>query len=163
VLERYLAGALPADQAEALEAHAGACDRCATILEARSRIEVAWPTERTPDASVRQAVLARIQQHERAQRRRRWAIPVSIAATLLVVFGLTRPPVKSGQRPPVAGSPAALAVERADGEFRRLDAARAELREAIAKQPGDVMLQRALQRLDAQRQSLEHLVREFES
>jgi hypothetical protein len=96
-------------------------------------------------------------------RSRRWVIPTAIAAGLLVVFGLTRPPVKSGQAPPTAGSPAAIAAERADGQFQQLDAARAELREALRSSPGDAGLRQALDRLDAQRRSLENLVQEFES
>ena len=142
----YLAGGLPTDAMEAFEAHAGECDRCAAILERRSRLEQVLPREVTPDPHQRSRVLDRVATMQRAQRRRRWAIPMTIAASLVVVFGLTRPQVKSGQRPPVAGSPAAIAAERADGEFQRLDAAREELRAALAEQPGDAMLQRALQR-----------------
>lgn len=162
-LEDYLAGRLPVAAAEALEAHAAECARCAPILEAQSRLDLALPRELTPDPRLREEVLARIASRGSAAQRRRWFVPVAIAAGVLLVLNLTRPPVKSGQRRPVYGSPAALAAESADAQFLQLDAARAELRAAIVKAPGDVTLQRALERLDAQRRSLENLIREFES
>jgi hypothetical protein len=161
-LEAYLAGHLAAAEAEALEIHAAACDRCGPVMESRTRLPERLPLEVTPAPSHRQHVLERLGA-QRTRRRGVWWVPVAIAAGLVLAFGLMRPPVKSGQGPPVHGSPAAIAAERADGEFRQLDAARAELRDAIAKRPGDPMLQRALQRLDAQRKSLENLIQEFES
>jgi hypothetical protein len=162
-LPRYLDGTLEPEACEALEIHAGDCERCAPILEERTRRSVPLAFELAPGASHREAVLARVARSPHSVRSRRWAIPMAIAAGLLVVFGLTRPPVKSGQAPPAAGSPAAIAAERADGQFQQLDAARAELREALRSSPGDPGLQQALDRLDAQRRSLENLVQEFES
>ena len=162
-LEQYLSGGLSASDSEALELHAAECAHCGPIMEARTRLDQVLPKEVAPDPARRTVVLAAVASRRAASRRRRWWVPVATAAGLLLAFGLLRPNTKSGQLPPVAGSPAAIAAERADGEFRQLDAARAELREAITKSPGDPMLVRALERLDAQRKSLEHLIQEFES
>lgn len=162
-LERYLAGTLSPGEADALELHAAECERCGPVLEARSRLDWSLIKEVAPDPLHRDRIMAQVASRRQATRRRQWFLPVAMAASALLAFGLMRPSVKSGQRSPVAGSPAAIAAERADGEFRQLDAARAELRDAIAKAPNDPMLQRALQRLDAQRKSLESLIREFES
>jgi hypothetical protein len=162
-LDRYLAGQLPDVEATALEEHAAGCERCGPLVETRSRLDQRLPTEVSPDPADRKRVLDRIVARGRARRRRRWVMPVAIAAGLVLAFGLTRPPVKSGQRPPADWLPATMAAERADGEFRRLDAARAELRDALTRQPGDPMLEQALARLDAQRKAMENLIREFES
>lgn len=162
-LEDYLVGRLAPRDAERVEAHAGECERCAAILEDRSRLTVTLPHEVVPEPRHRDAVLARVSAQRKTRRRAQWFIPTAIAAGLLLAFSMIMPTTKSGQRRAPAGSPGALAVERADGEFHQLDAARAELRDAIAKAPNDPMLQRSLQRLDAQRRSLENLIREFES
>jgi hypothetical protein len=162
-LDRYLAGQLSDVEATALEQHAAGCERCGPLLETRSRLDQRLTTEVSPDPADRRRVLDRIVARRSARRGRRWVMPLAIAAGLVLAFGLTRPPVKSGQRPTIEGLPAAMAAERADSEFRRLDAARAELRDALAKQPGDPILQQALERLDAQRKSMENLIREFES
>jgi hypothetical protein len=162
-MERYLSGSLSAAEAEALELHAGECERCGPVMESRTRLERVLPPELVPDPARRDAVLTAIATRTHQARRGRWWVPAVMAAGLMLAFGLTRPRAKSGQLPPVAGSPAAIAAERADGEFRQLDAARAELRDAIAKSPRDPVLLRALERLDAQRKSLENLIQEFES
>ena len=162
-LEPYLAGQLSEADSEALELHASECDRCGPLLEERGRLDLALAREVAIDPVHRDRVMTRIASRQRAVTRRQWWVPVAMAASALLVFGLLRPPVKSGQGPVVEGSPAAIAAERADGEFRHLDAARAELRDAIAKSPDDPMLHRALERLDAQRKSLENLIREYES
>jgi anti-sigma factor RsiW len=162
-LESYLAGRLGAAEAEALEAHAGGCERCAELLEQRSRLTIQLPREVQPAPATREAVLAAIGARGKVARRNRWFVPAAIAAGLLLAFSVMMPTTKSGQRRTFAGSPAALAAERADGEFQQLDAARAELRAALVAAPDDPMLRRTLDRLDAQRRSLENLIREFET
>ena len=162
-LESYLAGRLSSAEAEALEAHAGGCERCAELLEHRSRLPVRLPREVPPAPADREAMLVAIGSRGKAVRRSHWFVPTAIAAGLLLAFSMLMPTAKSGQRRALAGSPAALAAERADGEFRQLDAARAELRAALVDAPDDPMLQRTLDRLDAQRRSLENLIREFET
>lgn len=162
-VELYLAGELSPGEVEALEQHASECERCGPVMESRTRLDQALGKELAPDPVHRDVVLAAVAARRSRSRRRQWWVPAAMAAGVLMALGLLRPDVKSGQRPPVEGSPAALAAERADGEFRQLDAARAELRDAIAKSPSDPMLLRALERLDAQRKSLENLIQEFES
>ncbi len=162
-LDRYLTGALPSSESDALELHASTCERCGPMLEERGRLDVLLARELPLEPAARDLVMTRIASQPRTTGRRHWWVPVAMAASVLLAVSVTRPGVKSGQRPQVAGSPAAIAAERADGEFRHLDAAQAELRDAIAKAPHDAMLQRALERLDAQRKSLENLIREFES
>jgi hypothetical protein len=161
-VDAYLGGRLSEAEAAALELHASECDRCGPMLESRTRLPLALSVEVAPDPLHRERVLAQVHRR-RGRRRATWWVPVAVAAGLVLAFGLMRPPVKSGQGPAIAGSPAAIAAERADGEFQQLDAARAELRDALAKSPRDPMLLRALERLDAQRKSLENLVQEFES
>jgi hypothetical protein len=162
-LDAYLAGRLGNAGAEALEAHAAGCERCGDLLEARSRLPVSLPRELPPDPGGRETLLVAIRARGTGRQRVRWWVPTAIAAGLLLALGVTMPTTKSGQGPVLAGSPGALAADRADAEFQQLDAARAELRAALVEAPGDPMLRQTLDRLEAQRRALENLILEFET
>ena len=120
-LDAYLRGSLPEAEATALERHAAECARCGPLVEERSRLDLLLPKEVAPPPHQRERVLARVAAHGRSHRAR-WWIPAAMAAGLLLAIGLMRPPAKHGQRPATPGLPAAMAAERADGEFQRLDA-----------------------------------------
>lgn len=160
-LADYLAGRLDPTAAAALEDHAGACDRCAALLEEATRPAVDLAPEVAPPAAVRASVMARVTRASR-RRERRWLVPTAIAATLVIGFALTRPAPKRAMVPRSA-NPALIAAARADGEFERLAMARREVEAALRDAPGDPELEAALARLDSQRRQLEHMVLEFES
>ena len=125
-LEHYLTARLAEEDATSLEAHAAECERCGAILEARTRLTIGLVPELVPDPRHRVAVLSQIAKQPHGRRRAQWFFPTAIAAALLLSVSLMRPGTKSGQGGPLTGSPAALAAERADGQFRQLDAARTE-------------------------------------
>lgn len=159
-LADYLAGRLAEADAEALEAHAGSCERCGALLEAATRLELDLSAAVAPPPEIRAAVLGQL--HPRRLPTRRWLVPAAIAATLVIGFALTRPTPKSAMIPRSA-NPAAIAASRADGEFDRLATARREVEAALRVDPGNGELEAALVRLDDQRRRLERLVMEFES
>jgi anti-sigma factor RsiW len=159
--DEYLAGRLAPEAAQAIEDHAGACERCAPMVEQRTRLTVALPVEVSPPAGLREAVLHHVVAHPRG-RQRRWLVPAAIAAGLVIGFALLRPTPKRAMMP-ASANPAAMAAARADGEFHRLATARSEVEAALRQSPGDAELEAALVRLDAQRRRLENLVLEFES
>lgn len=161
-LDDYLAGRLDEATATALEAHAGGCDRCAGLLEARTRLDIALPSEIEPPPALRAAVLAHVPRRV-GFRRARWLVPPALAAMLLLGLMLTRPVTKGAQARPSDNLPGAMAASRADGEFARLAKARGEVAAALRASPGDPALQDALDRLDNQRRILEDIVREYES
>lgn len=162
----YLAGRLAPAEAEAIEAHAASCDRCAELLEARTRLPVALPREVPPPTATRAATLRRVAVATRRRRTRRVVLPTAIAASLLVVWGVTRPADKAAMmRAREALSPMAMAESRAFAEFEALATARREVEEALAEAPPE-----ARQRLEAQRDRLARqydqlvaLVQAFES
>ncbi len=161
-LADYLAGRLDDATASALERHAGECDRCAALLEARTRLDVTLPPELDPPPALRAAILAH-PPRRRPARRVRWLVPPALAAMLLLGLMFTRPVTKGAQGRPVENVPGAMAASRADGEFARLATARGEVAAALRASPGDRALQDALDRLDNQRRTLENIVREYES
>jgi hypothetical protein len=161
-LPAYLAGRLAAADAEALEAHAGDCARCGPKLEAATRLDLALPIEIAPPDLVRARVLAAVRPGTRASRVPRWVIPAVAAAMALVVINLSLPRRKGAQAP-VRSPSAALAVERADAQFKALDAAERELTAALRASPADASLKDALARLAMQRKALQALVKEYDS
>lgn len=161
-LDAYLAGALTAAEAEALEAHAAECEACAALLDARTRLPITQlAREIVPDPAVRDAVMQAVRALPR-QRASRWLLPAAIAAGVLVAITLARPPVKGAQSP-VSVLTASLAEERTRGQLQQLDAAREEIRLALVDAPDDLDLLAARDRLAAQRNALANLVKEFSS
>ncbi len=160
-LDDYLAGRLAEAEAAAIEEHAGGCDRCAALLEARTRLPVGLPTEIAPPSMVRDAVLAALPRRRRS--RLRWLVPPAIAAALVLGFALTHPTPKSALAGAGVDPSAQMAAVRADRELDRLDAARDEIEAALASSPGRVELRDALTRIDVQRRTLERLVGEYQS
>jgi len=162
----YLAGRLAPDEAEAIEAHAASCDRCAELLEARTRLTVALPRELPPPIATRTATLRRAAIATRRRRTRRVVLPAAIAASLLVAWGVTRRADKAAvMRSREALSPLPMAESRAFAEFEALATARREVEEAVAQASPE-----ARQRLEAQRDRLARqydqlvaLVQAFES
>lgn len=161
-LAGYLAGRLDDTTATALEVHAGGCERCATLLEERTQLDLRLPREIPPPAGVRERVLRHARFAPVRSSPSRWWIPAAIAASLLIAFTLLRPTPKSAMIPRSA-DPAAIAAARADGELARLAAARREVEAALRADPGNAELEAALVRLDGQRRQLENIVLEFES
>jgi len=92
----------------------------------------------------------------------RWFIPAVAAAIVLVVLNLGAPRSKSGQVPLKSPS-AAMAAERADEQFKALDAAEQELTAALRDRPDDPALKAALARIDVRRKALQSLVKEYET
>lgn len=160
-LAEYLAGRLDDATATTLEEHAGDCQPCASLLEARTRLVLGLPTEVDPPTEVRAAVMARLTPVA-GRPPGRWMLPAALAATLLIGFALARPTPKRAMVPRTA-DPAAIAAARADGEFERLATARREVEAALRDDPGNTELEAALARLDGQRRQLENIVLEFES
>jgi hypothetical protein len=161
-LPDYLAGRLAAADADALEAHAGDCPRCGPMLETATRLDAALPSEIAPPDIVRARVLAAIRPGLRATRLPRWVIPAVAAAMALFVVNLSVPRRKGAQAPLRTPS-SAIAIERADAQFKALDAAEQELTAALRASPDDASLRDALSRLAAQRKALQALVKEYDS
>lgn len=163
VLAEYLAGRLAEDEAADLEQHAAECARCAPRLEEATRLPGDWRREVAPPPAVRTEVLAAIRPRRAAAPPvPRWFIPAVAAAIVLVVLNLGAPRSKSGQVPLKSPS-AAMAAERADEQFKALDAAEEELTAALRDRPDTAVIRQALTRVAAQRRALESLVKEYDS
>jgi hypothetical protein len=164
-VEAYLAGRLSSADADALEDHAGSCERCAEFLEQRTRLPLALARELPPPAAVRAATLHRVGVHTR-RRPRHVAGAAAIAASLLIVWSVTRPADKAAMmRSRETQSPLAMAQSRAFAEFEALEQARREIEAAIAEAgpDGRERLEQQRARLARQHDQLVALVQEFES
>lgn len=162
----YLAGGLGPTEAEALEDHAASCARCAELLERRTRLPIALPRELPPPVATRAATLRRIAVAGRRRRTRRVALPAAIAASLLLVWGATRPADKAAMmRARESLGPLAMAESRAFAEFEALATARREVEAALAEATPDgrERLEARRARLARQYDQLVAIVQAFES
>jgi hypothetical protein len=165
-LGRYLAGSLPEPDALRLEEHAGDCAHCGAILEMATRLPVRLPTEVPPPPTLRAATLAAVSRRRGRLRVARWLVPPAIAATMMLGFALTRPGDETATgRAQGSESPLAMAVSRAQPEFRAIESARSEVERAMERaDPAErSRLDWALRRIARQHDALVRLVREFES
>ncbi len=172
----YLAGTLPADAAFALEAHAANCNECGAALERDTRLtsaDFAPPPPLPPELRTR--TMAAVQARRQQRVRPRWwggamMLATAAALTLLVV----RSREKSAQRvvaDTTVAMTAALDTTTVDGlvdararpEFTALDAAAAELQDALDSSPDDAELRRFLASVRARRDELARRVKDARS
>jgi anti-sigma factor RsiW len=165
-VDGYLAGTLPPGDAEALEAHAAGCDRCAVTLEACTRLPMALSREVPAPDAVRAATLRRVREAHRRRRIRRVVIPAALAASMVLAWGVTRPADKAAMmRARESQSPMAMAESRAVPEFEALARARATVERALAEAPPAERprLEAERARLARQYDRFVTLVQEFET
>jgi anti-sigma factor RsiW len=184
-LEAYLAGALPDEQAAAIEQHVSRCARCEAQLEAATRVDVTAFAPPLPDA-LRARTLAAIAAprdmptvapSSMASRGNRWGRGLAVAATLAsaavlaVMLRREAPPapvppaIANAEEPssaPLAGA-TTLAREQAASEFQSLDAATQELEAALKAAPDDRDVQSYLDAVRARRAELTEKVAEAAS
>ena len=159
-LETYLRGGLDASRTLALETHAAGCNRCAQVLDARTRVTLA-PLAVEPPAELRAGVLTTIRAARRRGRWRHVTVAAAIAAAAVVVL-VSRPTPKQATDAPGAAS-TALAAERARPEFVALDEAARELEAALRADPGDAELRAFLATVHERRAALARLIRDAAS
>lgn len=187
----YLAGELPDAESLAIEAHAGKCAACETLLEAATRVPVdafapALPAELR--ARTLEAVSARagdggvanpgasapsgtIATGTRTRAAARWIAVASTFAAAAVVFLMVRPQVQPTTPRvdsaiaslPAVPRPENLADERARPEFAELERAASELEAELTKSPGDAELRTFLEAVNTRRMELERRVQDARS
>ncbi|MEO5825579.1 MAG: zf-HC2 domain-containing protein [Gemmatimonadales bacterium] len=156
-VRRYLAGELDPGDAISLELHAAGCAACgAQLLAAVIPGVTGLPREIAPPRGLRDATLAAMQRAH--PRRRRWIVPVALAAAAAVVLMVIQPaPKKAATR---LNPTAAVAARRAQPELAALDRAEQELVDALAASPDDPELHAYLTTVQARRAAIARLVRE---
>lgn len=192
-LPAYLRGELPDVRVEQLELHAAGCAHCEARLEQATRLTqpLVVPTPDDLRRAVLQEVQA--QRHARTTTRmagswrlRAWVATGAVAATLAIMIvrreftgnqagtgvadtialGTSTAPTPDDVLTQASGMQrvsAQLAAERAQAEFRELDAAATEIESALAGSPADAELRAYLSSVRARRDELSRRVKEAAS
>ncbi len=156
-IDAYLRGDLDDQRATELELHAASCARCEAVLDAAT-IPGVMP-DIAPPPTLRADTLAAVQRARTAHGRRRWTLPVGVAAAAVLVLMVLQPAPKRAADNP--GNPVtSIAESRARPELAELDAAERELNAALQAEPDDADLRGYLAAVTARRAALTRLVRE---
>jgi anti-sigma factor RsiW len=183
-LDQYIAGRLPESEAAAVEAHASTCEVCEHLLESATAGE--WRYAPAPPSDLRAHVLAAVDRSAaalgtpnertagyRGQVRRRVAALSTLAAAALLAFFLwprrsEAPDGTAHYAPAASVAPGIglvaiaeyIADQTAQPEFAALDAAAAELTDALSLAPNDTELLSYLAAVRARRDELQRRIDE---